>query len=37
MGTGAGEAAGADCSSTGEVLCDKVNGWDVGACPNEMW
>ena len=26
LGTGAGGAAGVDCSSTGEVLCDKVNG-----------
>ena len=34
---GAAEAAGGDCSSAGEVLCDNVNGWDVGACPNKMW
>ena len=37
LGTGTGGAAGADCCSTGEVLCDKVKGWDVGACPNKMW
>ena len=36
LGTGAGGAAGADCCSGGEVLCDEVNGWDVGACPNGM-
>ena len=37
LSTGVGGAAGAGCSSTGEVLCDKVNGWDVGACPNKTW
>ena len=37
LDTGMGRAAGADCSSAGEVLHDRVNGWDVGACPNKMW
>ena len=37
LGTGAGGTAGADCSSAGEVLCDKVSGWDVGACTNKTW
>ena len=32
-GTGTGRAAGADGCSTGEAPCDKVNRWDVGACP----
>ena len=36
LGTGAGGAAGVDSSSAGEALCDRVNGWDVGACPNKM-
>ena len=33
--SGAGEegATGADGCSVGEAPCDKVNGWDVGACP----
>ena len=26
LGTGTGGAAGADCSSTGEVLCDRAKG-----------
>ena len=26
-------AAGADSCSIGEAPCDKVNGWDMGACP----
>ena len=26
-------AGGADDCSIGEAPCDKVNGWDVGACP----
>ena len=37
MGTGAGGAAGVDCSSIGEVLCDRVNGWDVDVCPYKTW
>ena len=36
LGTGAGGAARAYCSSAGEVPCDKVNGLDVGAYPNKM-
>ena len=32
-GAGAGRAAEADGCSTGEAPSDKVNGWDVGACP----
>ena len=35
-GTGAGGAAGVDGCSAGEVPCDKVNGWDMGACPIKM-
>ena len=35
-GTGAGGAAEADSCSAGESPCDKVNGWDVGACPIKM-
>ena len=35
-GDSAGGAAGADGCSTGEAPCDKVNGWDVGACPIKM-
>ena len=36
--SGAGEegATGADSCSIGEAPCDKVNGWDVGACPINM-
>ena len=34
-GTGEG-AAGADGCSIGEAPCDKVNGWDMGACPINM-
>ena len=37
LGTGAGGATGADCSSTGEVPCDRANGWDMGVCPNKVW
>ena len=36
-GTSRGGAAEADGCSVGEALCDKVNGWDVGACPINMW
>ena len=36
LGTGMGGAVGADGCSTGEACCDKVNGWDLGACPNKM-
>ena len=31
------EAAGADGCLIGEAPCDKVNGWDVGACPINKW
>ena len=36
--SGAGEegATRADGCSIGEAPCDKVNGWDVGACPINM-
>ena len=36
--SGAGEegAAVTDSCSIGEAPCDKVNGWDVGACPINM-
>ena len=27
------EATGADVCSVGEAPCDKVNGWDMDACP----
>ena len=35
-GTGVGGAAEVDSCSTGEAPCDKVNGWDVGACSIKM-
>ena len=35
-GVGKGGAAEADGCSTGEAPCDKVKGWDVGACPINM-
>ena len=35
-GTGKGGAAEADGCLAGEAPCDKVNGWDVGACPINM-
>ena len=35
-GTGEGEATGADGCLIGEAPCDKVNGWDVGACPHQQ-
>ena len=34
LGTGMGKAPGEDCGSAGVVPCDKMNGWDVGVCPN---
>ena len=36
LGTGTGGAAGADGCSTREAPCDKVNWWDMDACPNKM-
>ena len=36
-GTGEEGAAGVDGCSIGEAPCDKVNGWDVGACPINKW
>ena len=35
-GTSIGGAAEADGCLVGEVPCEKVNGWDVGACPINM-
>ena len=35
-GTSEGGAAEADSCLVGEAPCDKVNGWDVGACPINM-
>ena len=37
LGMGAGGTAGAGCSSIGEVLGNKENEWDIGACPNKTW
>ena len=34
--TGEEGATGADSCSIGEAPCDKVNGWDMGACPINM-
>ena len=35
-GAGVGGATGVDGGSAGEAPCDKVNGWDVGACSTKM-
>ena len=35
-GTGTGGAAETNGCLVGEAPCDKVNGWDVGACPINM-
>ena len=37
LGTGVGGTAEASCSSTGEALCNRMNGGDGGVCPNKMW
>ena len=36
-GAGEVEAAGADGCSVGMAPCERVNGWDVGACPINTW
>ena len=35
-GTGKGGDAEADSCLAGEAPCNKVNGWDMGACPINM-
>ena len=37
LGTGVGGTAEVACSSTGEALCNRMNGGDGGVCPNKMW
>ena len=37
LGTGVGGTAEVGCSSTGEALCNRMNGGDGGVCPNKMW
>ena len=36
-GTGGEGATGADTCSVEEAPCEKLNGWDVGACPINTW
>ena len=37
LGTGVGGAAGTGCSSTGEALCNRMNGGDGGVFPSKVW
>ena len=36
-GTGGERATGADTCSEEEVPCERLNVWDIGACPSNMW
>ena len=36
-GTGGEGATGADTYLVQEAACEKLNGWDIGACPINTW